>query len=162
MTILYLYEFGISGASVSHGHISSFLSLKQCPEIMWHLEIFIPTLLKKRMGYCYHLSPSILSVMLSPPKSNQFWYVRYSHEWSMQQHNFFLKVKYHSISITKSNSKISIQNFVCVLTNKRYKTYQTEFLFCRLGHAPGVGLGGAWDAQGVKKFFLTWSCGISN
>ena len=26
------------------------------------------------------------------------------------------------------------------------------FLFCRLGHAPGVGLGGAWAAQGVKKF----------
>ena len=53
------------------------------------------------------------------------------------------KVKYHLISITKSISKIFIPNFVCVLTNERYKTYQTVFLFCPLGHAPGVGLWGA-------------------
>ena len=52
------------------------------------------------------------------------------------------KVKYHLISITKSISKIFIPNFVCVLTNERYKTYQTGFLFGRLGHALGVGLGG--------------------
>ena len=51
------------------------------------------------------------------------------------------KVKYHLISITKSISKIFIPNFVCVLTNERYKTYQKGFLFCRLGHALGVGLG---------------------
>ena len=37
------------------------------------------------------------------------------------------KVKYHLISITKSVSKIFIPNFVCVLTNARYKTYQTGF-----------------------------------
>ena len=52
------------------------------------------------------------------------------------------KVKYHLISITKSISKIFIPNFVHVLTNERYKTYQTGFLFCRLGHAPGVEFGG--------------------
>ena len=52
------------------------------------------------------------------------------------------KAKYHLISITKSISKIFIPNFVCVLTNERYKTYQTGFLFCRLGHALGVELGG--------------------
>ena len=52
------------------------------------------------------------------------------------------KVKYHLFSITKSISKIFIPNFVCVLTNKRYKTYLTGFLFCCLGHALGVGLGG--------------------
>ena len=34
------------------------------------------------------------------------------------------KVKYHLISMTKSISKIFIPNFVCVLTNERYKTYQ--------------------------------------
>ena len=51
------------------------------------------------------------------------------------------KVKYHLISITKSISKSFITNFVCVLTNERYKTYQTGFLVCRLGHALGVGLG---------------------
>ena len=52
------------------------------------------------------------------------------------------KVKYHLFSITKSISKIFIPNFVCVLINKRYKTYLTGFLFCCLGHALGVGLGG--------------------
>ena len=57
------------------------------------------------------------------------------------------------IPITKSISKIFIPNFVCVLTNERYKTYQTGFLFCRLGHAAGVGLWGTGGAQGVTKFF---------
>ena len=72
------------------------------------------------------------------------------------------KVKYHLISITKSISKIFIPNFVCVLTNERYKTYQKGFSFCRLGHAPGIGLRGPWGTQVVKKKFQTWSCGISN
>ena len=58
------------------------------------------------------------------------------------------KVKYHLISITKSFSKIFIPNFACVLTKERYKTYQKGFSFCRLGHAPGVGLWGAGGAQG--------------
>ena len=52
------------------------------------------------------------------------------------------EVKYHLISITKSISKFFIPNFVYVLTNERYKTYQTGFLFSRKGHALGVGLGG--------------------
>ena len=74
------------------------------------------------------------------------------------------KVKYNLISISKSISKIFIPNFVCVITNERYKTYQTGFSFCPLGHAPGVGLWGAGGAQGVKNifFFQTLSCGISN
>ena len=54
-----------------------------------------------------------------------------------------------------SISKIFIPNFLCVLTNERYKTYQTGFLFCRLGHAPGVGLWGTGGAQGVIFFFKT-------
>ena len=55
------------------------------------------------------------------------------------------------------------KHFVCVLTNERYKTYQTEFSLCSLGHAPGVGLWGAVGAQVVKKSnFQTWSCGLSN
>ena len=45
-------------------------------------------------------------------------------------------------------------NFLCVLTNERYKTYQTGFSFCPLCHAPGVGLWGAGGAQGVKKNFF--------
>ena len=56
------------------------------------------------------------------------------------------KVKYHIISITKSISKIFIQNFGCVLTNERYKTYQMGFSFCRLQ--------GAGGAQGVKKILF--------
>ena len=47
------------------------------------------------------------------------------------------------ISITKSISKIFIPYFVCVLTNERYKTYQTGLSFCHLGHSLGVGLWGA-------------------
>ena len=53
-----------------------------------------------------------------------------------------------------SISKIFVPNFVCVLTNERYKIYQTGFLFCRLGHAPGVGLWGTAGTQGVKLFFF--------
>ena len=53
-----------------------------------------------------------------------------------------------------SISKIFIPNFVCVLTNERYNTYQTRFLFCRLAHAPGVGLWGTGGTQGVKQFFF--------
>ena len=94
-------------------------------------------------------------------KFNQIWCVSYSHKWGAQR-QFFLpcppgalgkgqKVKYHLISITKSISKTFIPSFVCVLTNERYKTYQTRFSLCSLGHAPGVGLWGAGGAQVVKK-----------
>ena len=65
------------------------------------------------------------------------------------------KVKYHLISITKSISKIFIPNFVCVLTNERYKTYQTGLSLCSLGYAPGVALWGAGGAQVVKKSNLS-------
>ena len=65
------------------------------------------------------------------------------------------KVECHLISITMSISKIFIPNFVCVLTNERYKTYQTGFSFYPQGHALGVGLWGAGGAQGVKKKFLS-------
>ena len=60
------------------------------------------------------------------------------------------KVIDHLISITKSISKIFIPNIVCVLTNARYKIYQTGFSLCSLGQAPGVGLWGAGGAQVVK------------
>ena len=55
--------------------------------------------------------------------------------------------------ITKSISKIIKPNFVCLLTNGRYKTYQTGFLFDRLGHALGVGLGGTLGGLGASTFF---------
>ena len=50
----------------------------------------------------------------------------------------------------KVNFKDFYTNFACVLTNERYKTYQTGFSFCRMGHAPGVGLWGAGGAQESK------------
>ena len=50
------------------------------------------------------------------------------------------KVKYHYIN-TKSISQIFIPNFVCVLTNERYKRCQMGFSICHLDHALGVGLG---------------------
>ena len=37
---------------------------------------------------------------------------------------------------------------------KDTKTYQTGFLFCGLGHTPGVGLWGTGGTQGVKLFFF--------
>ena len=45
---------------------------------------------------------------------------------------------------------------MCVLINERYKTYQTRFSFCCLGHAPGVGLWGAGGALagGQKIIFF--------
>ena len=136
---------------------------------------------KKRRGYCNRLRPSVrpsvcpLCYLLLNhwTKFNQIWYVSYWHEWGVQRQTFIgpapgalgrgQKVKYQLISITKSISKIFIPNFVCVLTNERFKTYQTGFSFCSLGHAPGVGLWGAGGAKGAKIiFFQTWSCGISN
>ena len=44
------------------------------------------------------------------------------------------------------NYKVNVKDFyskLCVCSHKlKYKTYQTGFLFCHLGHALGVGLGG--------------------
>ena len=42
---------------------------------------------------------------------------------------------------------------MCFLTNERYKTNQTGFLFGRLGHARGVGLGGTGGVGGQKFYF---------
>ena len=44
-------------------------------------------------------------------------------------------------------------NFVCLLTIERKKTYQTGFLFRRVGHAPDVGLGDTMGVGGSKNFF---------
>ena len=73
----------------------------------------------------------------------------------------YQKVKYHLISTTKSILKIFIPNLVCVITNKRHRTYQTGFASCRLGHAPVGGTLGRWGAKGGKKNQI-WLCGISN
>ena len=52
------------------------------------------------------------------------------------------------INIIKLQLQTQFQRFLyqtlCVLTIKGYKTYQMEFSFCGLGHAPGVGLWECW------------------
>ena len=48
---------------------------------------------------------------------------------------------------------------MCLLTNERYKTYQTGNSFGLLGHAPGVGLGGTVGVGGdffSPKFNQIW------
>ena len=40
---------------------------------------------------------------------------------------------------------------MCLLTNERYKIYQTGLSFGRLGHAPGVRLGGTVGVEWSKK-----------
>ena len=67
----------------------------------------------------------------------QIWCMRYSHDCGVKRQLSLVlppgalgrgqKVKYHLISITKSISKIFTPNIVCVLTNERYKIYQTGF-----------------------------------
>ena len=42
---------------------------------------------------------------------------------------------------------------LCVCSHKlKIQNILDGILFCRLGHAPGVGFWGTWDAQGVRKF----------
>ena len=65
------------------------------------------------------------------------------------------KVKYHLISITKSISKIFLPNFMCVLTNERYKTYQTGFFILSPGSCPR---GGTWGYLGAKIKFRPAVC----
>ena len=50
----------------------------------------------------------------------------------------------------KVNFKDFKPNFVCILTNERFQTYQTGFSFCGLSHAPGEGL---WGAGARGHFF---------
>ena len=128
-----------------------------------------PPLFKKAKGAL--LSPQSVRLSVRPlcylllnhwTKFNQIWYVSYSHEWGVQRQTFFgpwalgrgQNVKYHLISITKSISKICVPNFVCVLTNERYKTYQTGFSFCCLGHAPGVDFGVLAVPRWSKIYFF--------
>ena len=57
------------------------------------------------------------------------------------------------IIITKSISNIFKPNFVCLLTNERYKTYKTGFSFSHLGHAPGWDFGDTGGLVGQKIVF---------
>ena len=59
--------------------------------------------------------------------------------------------------INMSILKISIPNFVCILKNKGYKTYWTEFSFCCLGHAPGWDLEMLGESKTSPQDGTTWS-----
>ena len=118
--------------------------------------------LKRQRGYCNRLCPSVrLSIMLSPPKpfvQIQLNLVCELFTWIGCTTSYFLapppwalgRCKLSFKFNTKLVSKIFIPNFVCVLTNERYKTYETGFSFCCLGHVPGVGIWGIGGAQGVN------------
>ena len=97
-----------------------------------------------------------LSVMLSPPKSFdeiQLNFVYEFHEWGVQQHVFGLAPWGPGEG---SKGQISLYcNHKVNLTNKRYKTYWMEFLFCGLGHAPSVKLGGC-SRQVFQRGDLRW------
>ena len=88
--------------------------------------------------------------------------MRYSHELGVQWHFFGLppwgpREGSKGQILLNLNYKVDFKDFytkLCACSNKyRYKTHQTEFSLCGLGHAPGVGHGGA----GVKKL----SCGFA-
>ena len=82
-------------------------------------------------GQQFIISSNHLYVMLSPPKPwDEIWYVSYSHEWAIQCNCKFclaqcpLVKRSNIITLQlQSFSKLFIPNSVCVLTNKRYKTY---------------------------------------
>ena len=106
-------------------------------------------------------------------KFNQIWCVSYSLEWGGQHKKNFGPIPWGPGEGSKGqisfnfNYKVNFQRFlfqtlIVFSQMKDKKTYRTGFLFCCLGHAPGVGLWGTWGAQGVNFFFQTWSCGISN
>ena len=107
-----------------------------------NLPVIIITMLflKKRWEYCNAVPPLCYLLLNHLTNSNQTWCVSYSQELGRGQ-----KVKYNKISVTKSISKIFIPDFVCVRTNKRYKTYWMGFPFYCLGHAPEK-----WDFGGAR------------
>ena len=63
------------------------------------------------------------------------------------------KVKYNLISITKSISKIFIPNFLCVLTNERYKKFRRDFHSVPWVMSQGWDFGAGGCPGGQKKYF---------
>ena len=97
------------------------------------------------------------------PKFNQIWCVSFLHEWHTHRRHFFGPRALgpwggaKRSNIIKSELQSQFQRFLnqtlYILTNERYKTYQTGFSFGSLGHAQGWDLGLPWGAGGVKFFF---------
>ena len=84
-----------------------------------------------------------------------FWCVSYSHEWHVQQHNFFGPRPLGPWGGAKRSNIIKFQlrlfhrflNQTLYVTNERYNTYEMGFSSSRLCHAPGLGLGGAGGSK---------------
>ena len=53
-----------------------------------------------------------------------------------------------------SNSKILIPNFVCVLTNERYKTLSDKIFILSPGSCPRGGTLGRWGCSGGQKVII--------
>ena len=96
-------------------------------------------------------------------KFNQILCVSYLHEWNIHRHNFWVPApgalvrgkRSNSIkSEIKSISNIFKPNFMYLLTNERYITYQTRLSF---GHLvmPRDGTWGYHGGLGVKKIFFS-------
>ena len=96
-------------------------------------------------------------------KFNQIWFVSYSHEWGPQHKKKFGPAPWDPGEGSKGQIsfnfnykvKIFIPNFVCVLTNERYKTYQTGFFILSPGSCPR---GGTWGYLGAKIKFCPAVC----
>ena len=99
-------------------------------------------------------------VKLCFQKFNQIWCVSYLHEWHMHHTIFWVIAPWGlgrgpkgELSLNLNN-KVNFKyfNFVYLLTNERYITYQTGFLFGHLGHAQGWDLGVRWGVKGQIFF----------
>ena len=98
-------------------------------------------------------------------KFNQIWCVSYLHEWHMHRHHFWgprplgpwggaKRSNIIKSALQSQFQKVFKPNFVYLLTNDRYITYQTGFSFDRLGHAQGWdgGTVGGWGSIFFLKF----------
>ena len=101
------------------------------------------------------VSPSRYLLLNHWTKSNQIW-------WNgVSNGTFFCPAPWDpgegpigqiKLNIIKFQLQSQYQRFVCLLTNERYKTYQTRFSFGCLGHMPqGWDFGVLWGVGGPKK-----------
>ena len=97
------------------------------------------------------------------PKFNQIWCVSNLHQWHMQQHNFLVPTPWGpgewpegQISLNL-NHKVNFEDFLTKLcvSSHNWKIWNISdgISFRRMGHAPGVGLGGTMGGWGSKFFF---------
>ena len=145
-----------------------------CILIIWFSIDFYPhAFFKKASGILQSLlsvRPSRYLLLNHWTKSNQIWCVSCSHEWGVQRHIFLTRplgpwgggwakgqISFNIIKfqLLSQFQRFLNQYFVCLLTDERYKTYQTGFSFGRLGQAPGVGLRGGGYRGGLGSNFFS-------